>query len=322
MNKWDKVTLAIGIPSCLTLVFLVLLLAVFVYDQNYERPSFQRYTDPANKPISNSMRIRCVNTQMLFRHQYNTIPDSLFKDVDILLMQEVFRTPSLFTMDNLKRLFKTFPCVVSAVAPPNRLSKRKLMDSGLAALSVRSSMPITFVAFHAFTESMSVDKYCEKGAAIFDVCGFRLCTVHFQASYTEDQCPDDQEGLRIRQFLEAIHFCRKFGAILLAGDINSSCPSTLALFDSVVEKGGGYRIPDDGGTTIAKCRHSQKEWRNNPDEHGERLDYAWILNSQIVSDVSVIRTRMDVTDGFSDHAAMDFTVTLSVDLQQPSDERS
>lgn len=314
LSKGAKAGIAIG--AVIFVVAVAAFTAVFLVLNQTQAPRCSPWCHPKDLSIPNrpasSCRVRIVNTHMLpigvpiKRMAKRALKNGLFDGVDVVLFQELFRRPRILGPDPSQLLTKKggpVQLAVAEVATPRGYAT----DSGLAAAAVHP-WKIRFVAFKPFKKARKADKIAQKGVAVFEINGhIRLATTHLQASYSKLMEPHDDE-IRKEQFEETLAFANRFGAILLAGDMNVSDPVTLAYMDEVVEDIGGTRILDDGMPTGSLTNSSTREWRKNSIVHGHQLDHAWVLDQDAITSDGRLHTNEELTKGWSDHAALDFSI--------------
>ncbi len=253
----------------------------------------------------------------------------LFRDgVDFVVMQELFRSPWWVCGDTCVGLLRAVhkdaaggvPAVgCVAVVPLATTSVAKFTDSGLAVASVgpgTDASSAACVAFMPLCGLRSFDRFADKGVAVFELRGglLRIAVTHMQASYAPNELAADNE-VRIREFERGVAFAVQYGAALFAGDINIAASETeaMARLDDIVTKatrGKGGRFPDDGRATSHRFGIGSLDWRDNP-AHATKIDHCWILNHEVVAVVQPGVTRAELTRGWSDHAAVDFTVMVT-----------
>lgn len=242
-------------------------------------------------------------------------------DVDYLVMQELFRQPWAPVVNDtctdllLAASGEGFAMGVVAVVPHPTSSCAKATDSGLAVASVGRSagVPVHCVAFMPLTALHSFDRLADKGVAVFDVHGgaLRVATTHLQASYQPRHLAADN-ALRRAQFEACVAFAVRHGADLLAGDINVAEEEEMAKLDAIVAaatEGRGMRFPDDGRPSCHRFGIGQLDWRDNA-AVAVKIDHCWLLNTTRVRAACPGVTQQALTRGWSDHAAIDYTVEL------------
>ena len=295
----------------LEVALAIVLMCAYVSAQQPRRVPMTVRDVPA-KPPSTRFRLRCANVQMmpvqcLTRNKMDK--SALFQDVDVLMLQEAFRVPAGVHADPIDLLHVWAPGTRMTYAVASTPLHAWLgTDSGLAAAAL-SPWQCTFVATKTFTHSQHVDSMASKAVVVFQISGgVRIANMHLQASYTYWQVPAD-DRVRTSQFLEAVEFAVAHGAVLLVGDANVDTDATLATFDSIVERAGGRRVPDDGQSTCPSVGSGMAAWRQGEDA-GKRVDYMWILdNSQLACD-GMVTTDRAITDPWSDHAAIEAEFTI------------
>jgi len=265
-----------------------------------------------HRPVT--LRVRSVNVWLLpFRAWSARIPPAVFVGADVVLLQELFRKPSLLGPD--AAVVSSSPRVSFAV-PAVAVPIGKLTDSGLAIAGV-GHVAVANLAFRAFAQSVLPDSLANKGVAVFQCShGLRLATTHMQADYGTNG--RSHAAIRLHQFKEAVEFAVEHGAAVLAADANTSNPSDLQDLDDVVvlaTNGRGYRLHDDGMASTPVTGGTAVAWRRDPNAFGQRVDHVWALGQHVTC--SAVVTQLDVTDPWSDHAALDFTVSFAVPLPSP-----
>ncbi len=306
--------IAIYIVCTVLLLFVVIVMALLyirAYDHLNIKPGFSRLPPigSGNKQPPNRIRVRNLNTNLISKTMFNRkkIPPTVFHGVDVLILQEVFRTPSIIMQDNLKEMFKSYPGVQMAVAPNVPLTDGAYLDSGLAAISLHPSIHIACLAFKPFhlKNEKSIDSFSNKGVAIFRIGKYTIANVHMQSSYGKQLC-SMQEGIRLNQFNEAVDFAKAHGACMIMGDINTSCLATLGKMDAIVGD-NGHRVKGDNKSTSPRSGYSNRTWRQLPCKYGQMVDHVWVLDNAAVSTTNIV-TNLKSSDNFSDHASLDFTI--------------
>ena len=248
-------------------------------------------------------RLRCLNTHCLPWLRPRAHPD-LYKNVDGVVFQELFRTPSLLCSDALKVVNQ--PGVqLAAVNTPQR--RGKVIDSGLAAAAVQP-WHVEFLASSSLPGGESFDALADKCVAVFafthGTARVTVATTHLQAFYDANAATRNQE-LRSRQFKHVLEFAYAQGADILAGDINTPELHLLTRFDAWVHELGGYRPTHDERPTSQHPLKHFESWRENPSSWGSQLDFLWVLRPQHVRPASRVTTNYDVALTWTDHAALD-----------------
>jgi hypothetical protein len=175
----------------------------------------------------------------------------LFRGADVVLMQEVFRTPSALVRDPLLRLAATAGTHWAWAAPTPPRPKHCITDSGLAAAGTRGAWAPRVVAFEALPAGRHSDARAHKGVAVFAMaCGLRLATTHLQASYNAaHEAADDT--LRLAQFGHAVRAAARRRraaacAVEAARKPSSAAPaSPSASRDSARRRASASSSPDD-----------------------------------------------------------------------------
>lgn len=267
-------------------------------------------------PPSKRLRVRFVNTNMIpLGHPIEkkaklAIQHGVFKDVDVVLFQEVFYRPWWLGIDPLKALAKRAPHV-HLVRPSHTLPAFTYTSSGLACGAL-PPWTVKCVGFEPFAKCGPIDGMSQKGVAVFELSDgqttLRLATTHLQASYAN--CLKDRDNqARVKQFKQAVNFAKACDALVLGGDINTSDVLPLDQMSQWVEDRGGTKLVDDeacSGRAILKSAHG---WRTDPSV-GARLDHGWILDASRCKQVSQMRTNEAVTRDWSDHAALDVLLAV------------
>ena len=254
-------------------------------------------------PDSNVFRLRCLNTHCLPWLRPRAHPD-LYTDVDGVVFQELFRTPSLLCSDAMHVV--SAPNVqLAAVETAQR--KGKLMDSGLAAAAVQP-WRVTYVASSPLPGGESFDALADKRVAVFaftrGMLRIVVATTHLQAFYTRKASARNQ-ALRARQFQHVLEFAVAHGADILAGDVNTPEPALLAQYDEWVQQVGGYRAASDTRPTSQHPLKYFDSWRVNPSSWGSQLDFMWVLRPDHVRPLTLVTANYDVALSWTDHAALD-----------------
>lgn len=295
----------------LEMALAIVLMCAYVYAQRPRQVPMTVRDVPA-KPPRNRFRLRCTNVQMmpvqcLTRRDMDK--SALFQDVDVLMLQEAFRVPAGVHADPIDLLHQWAPGTRMTYAVASTPLYAWLgTDSGLAAAAL-SPWQCTFLVTKTFTHSKHVDTMARKAVVVFQISGgVRIANVHLQASYTHYEVPSD-DRVRTSQFLEAVEFAVAHGAVLLVGDVNVDTDATLATFDSIVERAGGRRVPDDGLSTCPSVGSDMAAWRQGKDA-GKRVDYMWILDNSRLACDGMVTTDRALTNPWSDHAAIEAEFTI------------
>lgn len=312
MNRRQQVGLVtLSIFLLLEAALAILLICAYVSAQRPRRVPMTVRNVPT-KPPRKTFRLRCVNVQMMpvqCLTRCNISKSALFENADVLMLQEAFRVPAGVHADPITLLHQWAPGsrMTYAVAS-TPLHAWMGTDSGLAAAAV-SPWQCTFVATKAFAHSQHVDTIAKKAVVVFQISGgVRIANIHLQASYTQREVPSD-DRVRTSQFLEAVDFAIGEGAALLVGDANVDTEPLLATFDAIVERAGGRRVPDDGQSSCPSIGSNMTLWRKG-DDAGKRVDYMWILDSSQIACGGIVSTDREITNPWSDHAAIEAEFTI------------
>jgi len=295
-----------GLIVLLTSALIVTVLFLFIFNVHRRKHCAEKdcVCTPPTQPVH--VRIRCVNMHMLPMFPTQHVPHAVFRNADVLVMQEIFSSAFLNThADTLRHRFphKTFATATKHVL------RGSVTDSGLA-IAVNKAMPVKVLEFSPFKNGKYVDSFASKGVVVFCVAGIPMATTHFQATYDEARTHAD-DLLRLHQFSHAIDVCVRNGAVFLAGDINTSSKSTLEKMDAIVRmktEGVGYRAQQDDLTTAPFYGVSPKKWASSRKQYGEAIDYVWILKP--LQNTPTVSVTYDLTDAFTDHAMLTFDIVV------------
>lgn len=228
---------------------------------------------------------------------------ALFDGVDYVFMQELFRTP-WYAKDPAEMMRRPD---VAVTGVPVTLSVGSVTDSGLAVAATPGRRPASFVAFHRFGTGRGSDALADKGVAVFQLGdNMRVAVTHLQASYRQDGRARHaaDEAIRAQQFADAVRFGKAHGAVLLVGDFNTTGDHELT--NMLAAQPDVRHVAGDGACT-GRALHGPAWWRA-AGVHCARLDHVFVLDPASVTVTGPVVTRPDLTEPWSDHAAIDVTV--------------
>lgn len=268
-------------------------------------------------PTKTTYKIRVVNLFMLpfsniGKKVKKAVQAGVLSNVDFVLAQELFRQP-WFARDTAQAFVDEAKCRVAVSVPEVKNRPMAITDSGLGALAVGPCNTVCFVAFEPFeSRGKFPDSLSDKGVAIFRLNDkVNVAVTHLQASYKQSSLHGD-DHFRLAQFRQAVKLAMRHGAVVLVGDFNSHTPENVTAMKRVLAeatRGAGYLLPNDGQSTSKRAgkQPSDTAWRLYDD--GVIIDHCWVL---VPGSVGVARstTNKAVTEGWSDHAAIEFTLTF------------
>ena len=293
-------------------VFAVLMLASMSVDSVRVRPSKARSAplpllllrQPATTPPPSYLRVRVLNVCRL-PWRRPPFAATLFQGADLLLLQEMFRTPSVLCSDPTPAMLREGAAAAAAHrwhaalhAKPQR--RGTVTDSGLMGAACQP-WGLAWVAGGSLGGSLFPDSLADKGVAVFEVLwggrpvGLRVATAHLQAG---SDAPSAQA--REAQLGHAFQMARLAGARLFAGDFNAEREWLVARAPAWAT----YVPSVDGLPTTLD---------------GQQLDHVWVLPSSSSSSSGLptvhVRTNPEVGKAVhTDHAALDLVVGLAPHL--------
>jgi hypothetical protein len=240
------------------------------------------------------------------------VASGIFDNVDVVFMQEVFRTDVISDSAQLLQAAADRTGNMCQILVPHKgVRPGQITDSGLAAAAV-APWAIRFVGFEVFAVGgASFDGLAEKGIAVFET----VSTPTLRFAVTHLQSTADKPAMRFAQFKQAIHVARRHDAHFLLGDMNVS-DNTDAIEDMDVYArsifGDTCRrlISTDGEPTCCKPLKTGSGTHPKRTMHTQ-IDHVWALHGTGVTRCPAnVVINHNVTDGWSDHSALDFTVYL------------
>lgn len=300
----------------LTFVLLFLMYAIFLCGIAFYPQSPLCLPPPVilddQAVIPSTCRVRFLNTNMVPLPFVNNTKrkavvahgNGVFKDVDVVFFQEMFR---LF--DGQSAINDFLIAGVQGAVAETSLPSGKFTDSGLTAAAILP-WQVKFVAFLPFSNSHGIDSWAYKGVAVFELypSKLRFANTHMQASYsTKSSTLDRDDAVRIKQFREAVEFCLYYNVVLLGGDVNTSREGTLQTMSKIAYdlsyRKSAFVNHDDKPTC---CKDKRRGKYNDPSEH---LDNVWVLDTSKVAVLQCI-TNDAVSDTLSDHAGIDLVLQI------------
>ena len=316
----------IGIPAVCLFLFL---LVVYVEVQPKRAcPPCVHSVDNVQAPTAVveglPCRVRVVNMAMLpFPLRMDSVISAkravnagLFDGVDVVLMQEVFRTHAM--KDGAHALQEASEKsgknkAIHVVVPEVCVPRFFFTDSGLAAASTApwSCFCIAFEPFTHGIRSVGTDALSQKGVAVFQT----KTNPALRFTVTHAQSTKHQDSLRMRQFQFAVSVARHYNAHVLAGDMNTDDPAVLTDMDAHIKTvfgEGAVRLTSTSGDPtcckpfragiIGKALMAKHKMKS-------QIDHAWLLCAATASASTHTHTvNHAVTSGWSDHNALDFTI--------------
>ncbi len=297
--------------------FLVLFVALFI---DCTRSPILWMSTPHFAPVSKTRTrfvLRTLNVHFLLQ-SFPRFGETILDGVDVVVMQEAFRKPhAIVKMEAVQKIVQLAAAKRLQVSVSTTFeepaSLPKIVDSGLACVGLRGN-DVRFVAFRPFcVKGMQADILSNKGVAVFDVNKgqLRIATTHFQASYNSSESRNKkQKRIRLRQFHEAVRFCRSHHVDVLAGDFNTSFPNEIENMFASCGLHPFQLCKPKYQTTAAKNGVDTKQWDLNPSEYGQTIDYFVILRPERVTALAPATARREVSRPWSDHAAVDLEIEI------------
>ena len=316
MKPKTAVGVAVPIVFIVFCGLLVILVLVYTYTIKPVRASpstLLRHESSDAVPREGTCRFRFVNIQLLPIPYFISAPrkakklnaSGLFADVDVVFMQEAFSRVFIDKTDILTHLQQSSRKPLQLAATEAALPKGYFTDCGLAAAAC-SPWTVKYVASKGFACGTLPCALAYKGVTIFEVSSssvrpFRIANTHLQALSSHN-------SIQHRQFAEAVKFAVLHDALLIGGDMNvTEVTHVLAMTETVraITAGKSAFVVHDGTPTCCKRKSGRHAYMTEA-----RFDHVWILDTNKISCSRGIVTRDDLTDGISDHACIELTLTI------------